>query len=121
MVNYLYIVGTILFTVFGQLIIKWRINIIGELPSGFTDKISFLFGAIIDPYVMSGLVAAFMGALCWIAAMTKFEISYAYPFMSLSFVLVFFLSIFLFGEIFTWGKTIGMLMVISGLIVMVKL
>ena len=40
--------------------------------------------------------------------MTKFEISYAYPFMSLSFVLVFGLSIFLFQESVTFAKVAGL-------------
>jgi len=41
--------------------------------------------------------------------------------MSLSFVLVFFLSIFIFGESFTWGKVLGLVLIIAGIIVTVKL
>ncbi|NMB01545.1 MAG: EamA family transporter, partial [Firmicutes bacterium] len=47
--------------------------------------------------------------------------SFAYPFMSASFILVFLLSMFLFGETFTWGKVIGLLLITAGIFVTVKL
>lgn len=118
---FLYIIGTVLFTVYGQLIIKWRIPKYGELPTELSDKIFFLLKLFLDPFILSGFVAAFLAALSWMAAMTKFEISFAYPFMSLSFILVFILSIFLFGESFTWGKVIGLVLIIAGIFVSVKL
>jgi len=51
------------------------------------------------------------------AAMTKLELSYAYPFMSLAFVLVLFLSAILFHEAVTVPKVLGLLLIIAGLIV----
>jgi len=41
--------------------------------------------------------------------------------MSLSFVLVLILSILIFGETFTWGKVMGLLLIVAGIIVTVKL
>ena len=45
------------------------------------------------------------------AAMTKFEISVAYPFMSLAFVLVLLLSALFFQEPITLGKVLGMILI----------
>ncbi|WP_085520534.1 EamA family transporter [Tuberibacillus sp. Marseille-P3662] len=115
--GYIYIIGTIVFTVYGQLILKWRMNQTEGLPEDLWDKFLFLFKLVFDPFVFSGLAAAFVAALFWMAAMTKFAISYAYPFMSLSFVLVVFLSAMVFNESIGWLKVIGLLLVISGLIV----
>lgn len=50
------------------------------------------------PFIISGFAAAFIAALCWMAAMTKFDLSYAYPFMSIPFIFVLFLSAFFFQE-----------------------
>lgn len=117
---FLYILGTVLFTVYGQLIIKWRIPKYGALPPELSDKIFFLLKLFLDPFILSGFVAAFLAALSWLAAMTKFEISFAYPFMSLNFVLVFLFSIFIMGEAFTMGKLLGIIFIVSGLIIMVR-
>ncbi|GGE34136.1 transporter [Pullulanibacillus camelliae] len=113
--GYIYILGTIAFTVYGQLVLKWRMNRVDTLPPGLLEKLFILFKMIMDPFVFSGLAAAFLASLFWMAAMTKFELSYAYPFMSLSFLAVFILSIVLFHEALTWQKGIGLACVILGI------
>jgi len=119
--GYIYIYSCIIFTVYGQLILKWRMNLKGELPAELADKILFMAKLFVDPWLLSGFGAAFIASIFWMAAMTKFELSFAYPFMSLSFLLVFVLSIFIFGETFTWGKVIGLCLIMAGIIVSVKL
>lgn len=77
----------------------------------------FLF----DPLIFSGFVSAFVASVFWMLAMTKFELTYAYPFMSLSPALVFIVGIFVLGETFTIGKLLGLLIIMIGIIVTVKL
>lgn len=115
--GYIYIFGTIFFTVYGQLILKWKIDRAGTLPDAILDKLLFLIKLLLDPVVLSGFLSAFVASLFWMAAMTKFNISYAYPFMSLSFVLVFILSIFLFQDPVTIQKVIGLALIVLGIIV----
>ncbi|NBJ68281.1 MULTISPECIES: EamA family transporter [Clostridia] len=116
--GYIYILGTIGFTVYGQLILKWKINQYGELPDAFWKKMMFLLQLLLNPWILSGLFAACLAALCWMVAMTKFDISYAYPFMSLSFILVFILSVLLFNEPVSTQKVIGFSLIIIGIIIM---
>ena len=120
--RYLYVFATLFFTVYGQMILKWRIMKIGfTLPdSGIVDKLIALFRLVIDPFILSGFLSAFIASLCWMAAMTKFQITEAYPFMSLAPAIVFLLGIWLLGETFTLGKVIGLVLIILGLIVTVK-
>ena len=77
--NYLYIFGTIMFTVYGQLVTKWQVTKAGSLPTESKGQAWFLLRLIFNPWVLSCLMAAFLAFLCWVAAMTKFELSYAYP------------------------------------------
>ncbi len=117
MMGYFYIFGTIFFTVYGQLVLKWRIGKFGSLPEGWKEKLIFLLQLLFDPLIFSGFISAFIASLFWMAAMTKFNISYAYPFMSLSFVLVFLLSVFLFQEPVTVHKVVGLSLIVIGIIV----
>ena len=114
---YFYIFGTIAFTVYGQLILKWRIARYGTLPQDFNEKLVFLLKLLLDPFILSGFFAAFIASLFWMAAMTKTDVSYAYPFMSLSFVLVFILAVVLFNEPYTVHKLLGLGLIICGIIV----
>lgn len=115
--GYVYVLGTVLCTVFGQIVVKWQVAKAGALPEAFSQKIPFLLKLILNPWVICGMAAGFLALLFWLAAMTKFELSYAYPFMSLAFVLVLILSVILFHETVTLPKVLGVLLVISGIIV----
>lgn len=116
-VDYLYIFATICFTVYGQVILKWRISQFGSLPSGFLEKPKFLISLLFDPVIFSGFVAAFLASLAWMAAMTKFELSHAYPFMSLNFVVVLLLSGWLLSEAMTLQKALGVVLIVLGIVV----
>lgn len=113
----LYIFGTIIFTVFGQLIIKWQMSKHQDLPALFFEKVLYLFMLFLNPWILTGFIFAFLAALCWMAAMTKFQLSYAYPFMGLNFVLVFIFSNVLFKEPVSFTKVIGLALIVLGIIV----
>lgn len=51
--------------------------------------------------------------------MTKFEITQAYPFMSLAPAIVFLLGVWLLNEQFTWGKVIGLVFIMVGIVITV--
>lgn len=69
--DYLYIFATIGFTVYGQLILKWRISQFGALPEQAINKLKFLILLLFDPFIFSGFLAGFLASLAWMAAMTK--------------------------------------------------
>ena len=116
--GYFYIFGTIFFTVYGQLILKWRISLLGgSLPNDLLDKIFFLFKLLFDPFIFSGFASAFIASFFWMAAMTKFELSYAYPFMSGAFVLVFILSVLFFNVVVSWQKILGLAFIVMGIFI----
>jgi undecaprenyl phosphate-alpha-L-ara4N flippase subunit ArnF len=115
-------VNTILFTVCGQIILKWRIKKTGWAITGsdFLEKIKCYCELLFDQFVLFSLVSAFMAFVFWTMAMTKFEITIAYPFMSLAPAIVFIFGIFILNETFTVGKIIGLVLIILGTIVTVK-
>ncbi|WP_321495012.1 EamA family transporter [uncultured Desulfobacter sp.] len=115
--DFFYIIGTVVFTVYGQLILKWRIVDYGALPVPFMDKVIFLIRLVADPFILSGFLSAFIASLFWMAAMTKFDLSFAYPFMSASFVFVFFFSMFLFDEPFSIHKVLGLFFIVLGIVI----
>jgi drug/metabolite transporter (DMT)-like permease len=117
MTDFLYILGTLLFTVYGHVILKWQVAKAGAFPLTMAGRIHFLLNLLINPWIMTGVAAGFLAMLCWMTAMTKFELSYAYPFMSLAFVLVLILSAILLHETVTIPKVLGVVLVVVGIIV----
>ena len=115
--NHLYILLTILFTVYGQIIIKWQVKLSGAFPQDNFEKLQYIIKLLLNPWVISSFICAFLASLSWMAAMTKFPLSYAYPFMSLAFVLVMFLSAIFFRESITLPKSLGLGFVVLGIII----
>ena len=117
LVSFIYIILTILLTVYGQIVIKWQVDNAGEFPAATTDKLLFILRLLLNPWVISSFAAAFIASLTWMAALTKFSLSFAYPFMSLAFVLVMILSAIFFYEPITIAKAVGMGLIVAGIII----
>ena len=113
-IDFAYIALTILFTVYGQLVLKWRMDMNIDMPEKFSSKLWMLIGLIFDPWIFSSFFAAFLASLAWMMAMTKFELSYAYPFMSLNFVLVLILGVIYLGEEISVSKVVGLGLIVIG-------
>jgi multidrug transporter EmrE-like cation transporter len=114
---WIYVATTIILTVYGQIVVKWQVSQRGHLPPDLHGKLSFFAGLIRDPWVVTALLAAFVAALCWMAAMSQLELSRAYPFVGLSFVMVLLLSAVFFGEAVTPTKIVGVVFVIAGIVI----
>jgi|WetSurSiteA1Bulk_404760.scaffolds.fasta_scaffold00392_9 drug/metabolite transporter (DMT)-like permease len=120
LISHSYIFLTILFTVYSQLIMRWQVSLAGQLPYDTLGKIRFIVELLLNPWVLSGIISTFFAGVSWMLAMTRFEISYAFPFVSLNYILILIASVFLFNELFTITKFVGSLLVIIGIIVIAR-
>ena len=115
--GHIYILLTIFFTVYGQLIFKWRLAKIGSSPEEFLEKLKFFILLVFDPFVFSGYLAAFFASLTWMFALGKYDLNYAYPFMSLNFVVVLVVSGLLLNEPITIQRIVGICLIVFGTVV----
>ncbi len=115
--SYLFVFITIFLTVYSQIVIKWQVVAAGAMPPGLSGKLWFLAKLLVNPWIVSGLAAGLLAAVSWMAAMTKLELSHAYPFMSLAFVGVLVLSALVFQEPVNAWKIGGLALITLGIIV----
>jgi drug/metabolite transporter (DMT)-like permease len=118
--SHAFIFLTIIFTVYSQLVMRWQVSGAGPLPVGTLDRVQYVWLLLLNPWVMSGILATFCAGVSWMLVMTKFEISYAYPFVSLTYVIVLVASVLLFNELLTPGKVVGTILVLLGIFVISK-
>ena len=122
--GYIYLYTAIACTVTSQLTTKWRVtNHIAAwfpMPEGMLAKLWFIIRILTDPFIIIACFLTLAGGILWIATMTKFDISYAYPFTMLGFVAVLILSALLLGEQFNIYKIIGCCIIITGVFVTSK-
>jgi uncharacterized membrane protein len=119
--KYLSVIGTLAFVTFGQLILKYEVNKLGISPgSELRSLLSFFARLLTNVGVVSGLTAAAVAALCWLYALSRFELSAIYPLLSLNFVLVPLLSAYLFREHLNAYNIAGILLIVAGIVVFSK-
>jgi multidrug transporter EmrE-like cation transporter len=120
LLDHLYIAAMILLTAYSQLVMRWRVGLAGRLPASAAGKLHFVAALLLNPWVLSGIVATFLAGVSWMLALTKFELSYAYPFTGIVFVLILLLSAILFHDHVGVWRLVGTLVVMAGLTMIVK-
>lgn len=76
---------------------------------------------LLEVFTTGSVLAAFacfaVSAVLWLVALRDTPLSVAYPMVALSYIIIFAGSYFLFSEPVTWGKVIGAVLIVAGIIV----
>lgn len=103
----------IILGILGQLCLKFGANFFKTIDLS-KISISALLPLFTNPYIVFGVIAYMSSAVFWILALTKVELSFAYPLISVSYVVVSILSSFLFNEKITLMRWLGIILISLG-------
>ncbi len=84
------------------------------------DKVTMLFGIGLNPYVILGLFLYFSSAAVWLFVLSKVQVSFAYPFVAVGFVLTALLGRLFFHDTFSVAKIVGTLLIMGGVVVLAR-
>jgi drug/metabolite transporter (DMT)-like permease len=104
----------IIFNVIGQLLLKHGMNKLGDFKISLDALVPVFIKAFLSPYILLGLGCYVTGFLIWLIVLAKAEISYAYPLISLGYVLTAVMGWWLLGEQVTWLRMAGILVTCFG-------
>ncbi|MBA4267212.1 MAG: hypothetical protein C0453_19215, partial [Comamonadaceae bacterium] len=79
-----------------------------------------LVGILFHPWVMGGLVLYFGAALVWLVVLSRVEVSLAYPFVGLGFIVTMLLGWSLLGETLSLPRLLGTLLIAGGVVVLAR-
>ncbi len=111
----LFILVSVVCNVIGQLSMKYAMIKYGEVNFQVVKILNIAFDIFTKPFIILGLFCYFISAFFWIIALSKLELSLAYPMMSIGYVLIFFLSWWLFKENVTAVRFLGVFLICLGL------
>jgi drug/metabolite transporter (DMT)-like permease len=109
-----YILISVLAGAIGQVLLKKGMGSMGPLTLTLNQLGSVLWRIGTNPYVIIGLAIYVSGTVFWLTALSRVDLSYAYPFASLSYVLMLVASWLLFKENITPLRLLGSLIVCVG-------
>jgi drug/metabolite transporter (DMT)-like permease len=104
----------IIFNVIGQLLLKTGMNKLGNFKISLEALPPVFLKAFLSPYILLGLGCYVTGFLIWLIVLAKAEVSYAYPLISLGYVLTAIMGWWLLGENVTWLRLAGIMVTCFG-------
>jgi uncharacterized membrane protein len=101
----------------GQVFWKLGMNAVGAIDN---FSISGIVSMFLNPLVFLGLLMYGLSTIFWLIALSQKDLSYVYPFIALTFIIVLLLSKFLLHENVGIYRIVGTLIIIAGLIIVVN-
>lgn len=138
----LFILVPILLTTMGEFLLKFNINqvdlagvqphphvqkAIDSIPyismpisEKLTEASVYLVTVAFHPAVVLALTCIILGGILWVVAMSKFELSFLYPFLSINYVAIVVGSQFILGESVSLYRYLSIVLIVIGLIFISK-
>lgn len=105
---------SVFLAVVGQLLLKMGMLRVGKFSLNISSLVHQYSRILLNPFVIAGLVGFFISMLVWLYVLSRMELSFAYPFVALNYVLILFGSYFLFKETITPLRVVGVVVIIIG-------
>jgi len=113
-VTFTLIVAGVLLNAVAQLLLKAGANKVGPLTLGAAGFFGSMRDLFLSAPVFAGLVCYVLSVGVWLVALTRVEVSVAYPMLSLGYVVNAIAAWILFGEVLSATRLAGILVILVG-------
>lgn len=110
--NILLILISVLLNCAAQLCIRKGMLIVGEI--GMTGLIQNLGNMLTNLWLWAAMFCYAISILMWMAVLSKVEVSFAYPFLSVGYVVAALVGYYFFGESLTLTRIAGIIVICIG-------
>lgn len=100
----------------GQLMLKHGMGQMGPLSVSMSQISKLLWQIGTEPFVVGGLLAYVIGTFFWLITLSRLDLSYAYPFISLNQLLIFLTSWLVLREEINPLRALGMFVICIGIL-----
>jgi drug/metabolite transporter (DMT)-like permease len=98
----------------GQIVLKQALASVGPIPLALAAAPQLVARLATNPLIVAGLAVYLSGTFFWLVALSRVDLSYAYPFASLNYILVLGASWLMLGERVTASRLVGVLAICVG-------
>jgi multidrug transporter EmrE-like cation transporter len=110
----------VMLNVTGQLSLKYGMTRIGNFTLSLPTLPPVFLKAATNVYVLFGLLCYGLGFMVWLVVLSKAEVSYAYPLISLGYVFTALLARALFGEAVGVTRMVGIFVTCLGVFLIAR-
>ena len=115
------ILCSVLLSAFAQITLKIGMsNPVIQHAIASSSALTVIQSVCTNIYVIGGLGLYFASAAVWLFVLAKVDVSFAYPFVGLGFVVTMLLAFFINGEVLSTTKVVGTLCIALGVAIMAQ-
>ena len=114
LISFSLILTGVLLNAAAQLLLKAGTNVLGVIGIKKGQILSLVFGVITEPHIIGGLTCYVFSVAIWIIALSRVEVSVAYPMLSIGYIVNAYAAWYFFGETISLTKLIGIGIIIVG-------
>ena len=111
---FIFIIITVVLNAASQLLMKAGMAQVGKAELSVSKVLSLLSSAVMNPLVLLGLATMTISMGTHMMSLSRFDVSFAFPFISLAYVIVAAWGYFVFGEDLNLMRVSGILVIILG-------
>ena len=116
MIFFLILFGVLL-NAAAQLLLKSGMNQIGHFQFSGANVIPIALKVMTNPPILTGLAAYVLSVVVWLLVLSRVQVSYAYPMLSIGYVVNAIAAYMLFGEALSVMRVTGIFIIIAGVYV----
>lgn len=114
-----HILAAVMLSVGSQVFVKIGLRSLGNIDLS-EGLISFYLKIFLSPFVVIGVLLYTFSVFFWLYALSKVDLSFAYPFLALSYVLILLFCRFFLGESISPLRWAGILVICFGIVLISK-
>lgn len=104
----------VLLNAIAQLLLKAGTNQLGVITFTKDNWFDLLLKIGFEWHILGGLGCYAISVVVWIMALSRVEVSIAYPMLSIGYIVNFIFAWWLFGEVITMNKILGIVAIMIG-------
>jgi len=103
-----------------QLLLKAGTNAVGHFEFSAANALPVGLKLALEPHILGGIACYVVSVVIWIMALSRVEVSIAYPMLSIGYILNALAAWYLFGETVTPMRMVGIGIIIVGVYVVAR-
>ena len=118
--SFLLVLLGVLLNALAQLLLKAGTNAVGRFEFSAVNAVPVGFKLAIEPHILGGIACYVVSVVVWIMALSRVEVSVAYPMLSIGYVLNALAAWYWLGEAVTPLRLAGVGIIIVGVYIVAR-
>lgn len=117
---FIFIIVTVILNAASQLLMKAGMSQVGQAEFSASRLVNLLLGAALNPLIVIGLIVMTISMGTHLMSLSRFDVSFAFPFLSIAYVIVAAWGYFFLGEDVNLTRIAGISTIILGTVILAR-